>query len=49
METSTPCSEESFINEQSELEFWKNVNRQCCDKESIVSAGAWIEADKTGF
>jgi hypothetical protein len=42
-------STNSTLNEQKELEFWKNLNRQCCDQESVVSAGSWIEADKTGY
>ncbi len=40
---------ESLLEEQAELEFWSNLNRKCCDQESVVSSGAWLEADKTGF
>lgn len=29
-----------------ELSYWKEVNRSSCEFESIIGAGAWMEADK---
>jgi hypothetical protein len=49
MEDIVVCPTDTFLDEQKELEFWKDLNRQCCDQESVISAGAWLEADKTGF
>ncbi|MEG6505546.1 hypothetical protein [Nitratidesulfovibrio sp. 1201_IL3209] len=49
MEDVVVSLENAVRDEQKELEFWKGLNRQCCDHESVVSAGAWLEADKTGF
>lgn len=34
------------IEFQHDLAFWKEVNRSSCEFESIIGAGAWLEADK---
>ena len=46
MEDLVVTPEDAIFDEQKELEFWKNLNRQYCDQESVVSVGAWVEADK---
>lgn len=45
MENTTVTANETIEN-QSELAFWKEVNRNSCEFESIIGAGAWMEADK---
>jgi len=48
MECSHP-HDKPFRSEKEELEFWKKMNRQQCDKQSVIGFGSWIEADKTGY
>ena len=45
MENTTFTANEN-IEIQNELAFWKEVNRSNCEFESIIGAGAWMEADK---
>lgn len=49
MEGVVVCPADTLSDVQKELEFWKDLNRQCCDQESVFSTGAWLEADKTGY